>query len=252
MAQAAPRDNALHSLLLAHRCSQAYQDLLQRFGVAVRSYEQDAYAAYAYAPTRPHCDKFEPPSNELPVDVDGISPFPGGIVHGVFGFDFAKMMSELAASATGPASTGSVAPMGLLTTALGLGAGLVQTVIAGVLTVVPPLIPPPIWNNMPLPCLPMLTGHNCFGAVLYPITVADFTIADVTDSMLDGMIAGFPNTFATKVGKTRDSVYGQCFASYMTMQCSSIFPRCTVPQTFEDTIPVGGRVPMCFFCASFH
>ena len=29
-------------------------------------------------------------------------------------------------------------------------------------------------------------GHNCFGAVLYPITMADFTIADVTDAMLDG------------------------------------------------------------------
>ncbi len=31
-----------------------------------------------------------------------------------------------------------------------------------------------------------LLGHNCFGAVLYPITMADFTIADVTDAMLDG------------------------------------------------------------------
>ena len=71
-------------------------------------------------------------------------------------------------------------------------------------------------------------GHNCFGAVLYPITMADFTIADVTDAMLDGpqhslstsvmfylsfawlfegYIAGFPNTYAQKVGKTSDSLY---------------------------------------------
>ena len=83
---------------------------------------------------------------------------------------------------------------------------------------------------MPLPCLPMLTGHNCFGAVLYPITMADFTIADVTDAMMDGTaviachyfavvpwlplfefvpgyIAGFPNTYAEKVGKTSDALY---------------------------------------------
>ena len=69
-------------------------------------------------------------------------------------------------------------------------------------------------------------GHNCFGAVLYPITMADFTIADVTDAMLDGTsladqlvlfrcrfvrhsgyIAGFPNTYAEKVGKTSDALY---------------------------------------------
>ena len=31
-------------------------------------------------------------------------------------------------------------------------------------------------------------GHNCFGAVLYPITMADFVIADVTDAMLDGIV----------------------------------------------------------------
>ena len=35
----------------------------------------------------------------------------------------------------------------------------------------------------------------------YPITLADFLIADVTDSMLDGYIGGFPNTYASKVGK---------------------------------------------------
>ena len=55
----------------------------------------------------------------------------------------------------------------------------------------------------------MCLGHNCFGAVLYPvsaagwivrnmfihrctpkITTADFVVADVTDAMLDGVIAG--------------------------------------------------------------
>ena len=39
------------------------------------------------------------------------------------------------------------------------------------------------------------------------ITMADFAIADVTDSMLDGIIDGFPNTYASKVGKTSDEMY---------------------------------------------
>jgi hypothetical protein len=91
----------------------------------------------------------------------------------------------------------------------------------------------------------MITGHNCFGAVLYPITMADFIIADVTDAMLDGYIAGFPNTYAEKVGKTSDTLYKACFSAYMSMHCSSIFPRCTVPQSRSEPIPSGGRVPMC-------
>jgi hypothetical protein len=36
----------------------------------------------------------------------------------------------------------------------------------------------------------------------YPITFSDFLLADVTDSVLDGVIASFPATFAAKVGKT--------------------------------------------------
>merc|ERR1719188_2091270 len=131
--------------------------------------------------------------------------------------------------ADGPASTGLTVPMALASQGLSMGMGMVQSVIATLIHVVPPLIPPPVWNNQPLPCVPMITGHNCFGAVLYPITMADFTIADVTDSMLDGVIAGFPNTYAAKVGKTSDAMYKACFSSYMSMHCSSIFPRCTTP-----------------------
>ena len=37
--------------------------------------------------------------------------------------------------------------------------------------------------------------------------MADFLVADVTDSMLDGVISGFPNTYASKVGKTSDAMY---------------------------------------------
>merc|ERR1719433_1046356 len=31
----------------------------------------------------------------------------------------------------------------------------------------------------------------------------------------------------------------------MSMQCSSIFPRCTTAQSRDEPMPVGGRVPMC-------
>merc|ERR1719188_2967848 len=125
--------------------------------------------------------------------------------------------------------------------AMGMGMGMIKSVVATILHIVPPLIPPPVWNNMPLPCMPMITGHNCFGAVLYLITAADFAIADVTDSMLDGVIAGFPNTYAAKVGKTSDVMYKACFASYMSMHCSSIFPRCSVPQSRDEPSPAVGR-----------
>ena len=39
-----------------------------------------------------------------------------------------------------------------------MGMGMVQSIVASVLDVVPPLVPPPVWNNMPLPCAPMITG----------------------------------------------------------------------------------------------
>lgn len=136
-------------------------------------------------------------------------------------------------------------PMALGVQAFQMGMGLVQTIAAAIVHIVPPLIPPPVWINMPLPCAPMVTGHNCFGAVLYPITLADFLIADMTDKVMDGYIAGFPNTYATKVGKTSDGMYKSCFSAYKSMQCSAIFPRCTMPFTRDEAIPVGGRVPLC-------
>jgi len=89
------------------------------------------------------------------------------------------------------------------------------------------------------------TCHNCFGAVLYPITAADFVIADVTDAQLDGVIAGFPQLYKDRVGKTPDEMYKACYASYMSMQCASIFPRCAVPMARNEPMPMG-RLPLCF------
>jgi len=224
-----------------------YEDLLEKFQGGVAQYhDSDAYTSYEHFPSRPHCDKGVPtPAGIKASSATEVAAFPGGITKRLFGFDFSKSLLDLSSKAKGPAAAGLVAPVALATTGLTMGAGLVQSIVAAVLDIVPPLIPPPIWNNQPLICAPMITGHNCFGAVLYPITMADFTLADVTDSMLDGYIAGFPNTYATKVGKTSDEMYKACFSSYMSMMCSSIFPRCTTPQSRDEPIPVGGRVPIC-------
>ena len=169
--------------------------------------------------------------------------FPGGITNRMLP-DFSKTIADLSASSLG-GGAGVAIPLALGQQALQTGMGLVQTIAAAVVHIVPPLIPPPVWINMPLPCAPMVTGHNCFGAVLYPITMADFLIADMTDKVMDGYIASFPNTYASKVGKTSDTMYKSCFSAYMSMHCSAIFPRCTTPNSRDEAIPVGGRVPLC-------
>merc|ERR1719478_919293 len=113
------------------------------------------------------------------------------------GFD--KTLFDFATSATGAAGAALAMPLALIPQALNMGMGMVQTVVAMIVDVVPPLIPPPVWNNMPLPCVPMVLGHNCFGAVLHPITMPDFVLADKTDKMMDGYISGFPALYAEKV-----------------------------------------------------
>lgn len=141
-----------------------------------------------------------------------VTPFPGGIVRRLFGFDLAKVCFQLANKASGPAAaSGSMGGI-LASQALSMGAGMIQSVVATAVQIVPPLI-----IGTQLTCVPMLTGHNCFGAVLYPITMSDFVVADVTDAALDGLIASFPNNYATKVGKTSDAMYKTCFSSYMSM-----------------------------------
>ena len=191
----------------------------------------------------PHCDKGHV-RTEI-AHVTGVAAFPGGAVGSVFSFDLGKRLLDLSEHAHGPASAGLVAPMALASQALSTGMGLVQATVAAMIHVVPPLVPPPVWNNQPLSCAPMVSGHNCFGSVLYPITMADFMMSDVTDSMLDGYIAGFPALYAQKVGKTSNDMYKSCFAAYMGMMCSSVFPRCTTPQSRDEIVPVGGSVPVC-------
>jgi len=214
-----------------------------QFHDALHEYRtRDAYVAFKYKAGNPHCDVNAKTQTE---PVKAVAPFPGGVTQNSYGSDFAKHVYELGMEAQGPAAAGLVPVSALTSQSLSLGMGMLQSVVAGLVHTIPPLVPPPAWNNQPLPCVPMVTGHNCFGAVLYPITMADFVIADVTDAMLDGVIAGFPNTYATKVGQTSDEMYQSCFASYMSMHCSSVFPRCSAPQSSDAPSSVGGRVPVC-------
>jgi hypothetical protein len=213
-------------------------------GVVARN-QRDAYSSFTYYAKGPHCDKGQRPQQVPVIAPSAVAAFPGGSVKRLFGFDFGKAIFDVTKKAEGAAGAAVGPPLASSMQGLGVGMGMVQSIVASMIDTIPPLIPPPAWNNMPLTCAPMITGHNCFGAVLYPITMADFIIADVTDAMLDGYIAGFPNTYAEKVGKTSDTLYKACFSAYMSMHCSSIFPRCTVPQSRSEPIPSGGRVPMC-------
>ena len=104
----------------------------------------------------------------------------------MFGFDLGKYALEKLSEGANEAS-GTMPTQMLMMLAIQSTVGMIQTIISDALIVVPPLVPPPVWINQPLPCLPMVTGHNCFGAILYPITLADFSIASVTDKSVDGI-----------------------------------------------------------------
>lgn len=96
-------------------------------------------------------------------------------------------------------------------------------------------------TGQPLPCMPLVTGSVCVGTTPYTITATDALMGDVTDKLAASYIASFPSLYANKVGKTTDELYKTCFASYMSMQCSSLFPKCSTPNGFEAL-----RLPMCF------
>ena len=72
--------------------------------------------------------------------------------------------------------------------------------------------------------------------------MADFAIADVTDSMLDGIIDGFPNTYASKVGKTSDAMYKACSALvfYQSKQRKHCTGKCAERSRARQAISVAG------------
>lgn len=226
----------------------AHHKLMELLEPGVESFlESKAFSGYRTTPNQPHCDAGVASAPSRAVAVKAVSAFPGGPLKRLFGFDLAKLTDKLASAAKGPASAGgSIAPM-LLIQALQMGMGMVKGAVHMVLQIVPPLIPPPIWINKPISCLPMLTGSICFGATPYLITAADFIQADTVDSSLNGIVNGFPSMYKEKVGKTSDAAYKRCFMAYMSMQCAAAFPRCAgSPFAREEPNSPIGRVPLCF------
>lgn len=224
-----------------------YAEFTKRFESALEDYSK-SFAATAYASKdQKRCDVVQL-SNQSKASLSArhVAPFPGGPSVELLGMDLVGKTIKQLERANGPASA-QVPSVALLTqNALKQVKGVIQTVVASTLTDVPPTIPPPAWNNQPFPCLPLATGHNCFGAVLYPITVGDFVLADMTDSALDGVVASFPSFYRRHVGSTDDATYQRCFKSYMSMQCANAFPVCTTVQARESEVPFLGRGPMCF------
>jgi hypothetical protein len=202
--------------------------------------------------------KFEAPSGNPQCDIGIEGPrtvkrvIPGQLSNNPFNnipsfnFDLTKTTEDLLNKATsvGGANTASSSVAGMI--GMMFVKNMVQSTAATATAIIPQGIPPPVWNLRPLPCLPMVTGSNCFGAVMYPITFSDSMLADVTDSVLTSIIKQFRSTFKERAGLQPDSVYQKCFKAYMSMMCSSIFPMCTNIQGQNEFIPLLGRVPMCF------
>lgn len=199
---------------------------------------------YADATGNPHCD----------IGMDGPKTvrrvIPGAAFAksplSMLSFDMTKMTTDLlngaqSSSAASSASSGVVGMVGMM-----MVKNMIQTAVSTGVAIVPPSIPPPVWNLMPLPCVPMITGQYCFGAVLYPITFADAISADVPDAAMAGVIRKFRSVFLARAGIQPDAVYQKCFKAYMSLMCSSIFPMCTNPQGRNEMIPFIGRVPTCF------
>ena len=194
----------------------------------------------------PHCDAGEQGPQRVTREVSGTKSANPFNAIPTFTIDMAEITTDLLNRASGPAAaqagmTGIIAMAGIM-----MVKDMVQSAASTAASIVPPMIPPPAWNNMPMPCTPMVTGGNCFGSVLFPITFADSLIADVTDSLLTGMREQFRSTFVARAGIQPDAVYQTCFKAYMSLMCSSLFPMCTNPQGRDEMIPFVGRVPTCF------
>ncbi|AFZ80348.1 hypothetical protein BEWA_032010 [Theileria equi strain WA] len=182
---------------------------------------------------KPHCDR-----GTWTDSVNGsISqiPFPGGPYRSS-GYDLSKWMANLFKTVRTPASANQPGIANMAMQSFDQVKGIIQAAIAIVVDVVPPSI-----LGTPLPCLPMLTGRNCIGSVLYPISATDFVVADIIDSTMNGIISAFPAKYAAKVGRTSDVQYKICATAYLGMYCASLFPMCAtgaaqVTQTF----------PICF------
>ena len=174
-------------------------------------------------------------SSEVPPSPMG--PPPPGVFLRIPDTPATGMMQSMS---SGVSSGGSANSM-LMASAMGTVGSIAADVI-------PQGVPPPVWNMRPLPCMPMVTGLNCRGAINYPITFSDFILADQTDAQLSDVIASFPDLFAMRtMGAVLPwSIYISCFQAYMSMYCASVFMTCTSPQSSQWMMPIIGKMPICY------
>ncbi|KAL8437353.1 hypothetical protein ACSSS7_000948 [Eimeria intestinalis] len=87
-------------------------------------------------------------------------------------------------------------------------------------------------------------GRNCFGSVLYPITIPDFLSADVTDSVMEGVI-GSATAYLGMYWSATNALNPQPWSPNLKADvCSaSIFPRCWQPSDPLYDIPDDLFVP---------
>ncbi|KMZ95364.1 hypothetical protein PVMG_05230 [Plasmodium vivax Mauritania I] len=203
--------------------------------------------------SRPHCDRgvSSAVSSGVSSGVSGHKAlatrveYPGGAIRSAYGNNLSKWMKESLEDVESPASIKEPGLANMLMQSLTMVKGLIQSVASAVVDIVPPLIPPPVWINRPLPCLPMVTGKNCLGSILYPITAAEFVTSDITDSIMNGIISSFPSKYASKVGKTSDAQYRLCAMAYLGMYCASIFPICWMPIGLKVAETMSVCFPQC-------
>ncbi|KEG01599.1 hypothetical protein YYE_03697 [Plasmodium vinckei vinckei] len=180
-------------------------------------------------------------NNDIVEQID----YPGGPIRSSYGNNLSKLMKESLENVETLESSKEPGLANMLLQSLTMVKGLIQSVASSVVDIVPPLIPPPIWINRPLPCLPMVTGKNCLGSILYPITAAEFITADVTDSTMNGIIASFPSKYSSKIGKTSNTQYRICAMAYLGMYCASLFPICWLPIGLKVAETMSVCFPQC-------
>ncbi|ETB58468.1 hypothetical protein YYC_04064 [Plasmodium yoelii 17X] len=179
------------------------------------------------------------------IDISEQIEYPGGPIRSSYGNNLSKLMKESLENVETIESSKEPGLANMLLQSLTMVKGLIQSVASSVVDIVPPLIPPPIWVNRPLPCLPMVTGKNCLGSILYPITAAEFITADVTDSTMNGIIASFPSKYSSKIGKTSNTQYRICAMAYLGMYCASLFPICWLPIGLKVAETMSVCFPQC-------
>lgn len=207
---------------------------------------QGDIVVYRKVANMPHCDGGPPGANAMAA----AQALKGSIGQAMQGFmdslNINGMIMTKLQGSSDPAGMSQANSNVMLLAGVMLVKDMIQAALSTVSSLVPPTIPPPVWNNMPLPCMPLVTAHNCFGAVMYPITFPDFILADVTDTVLDSVISGFPSMYFQRAGVTSDEAYGNCFKAFMSMMCASLFPTCTTLQASDMEIPFLGKMPLCF------